>query len=673
MQPIILPQPNIPQKYQFIIDLLQTSCRQLKELHPKFAEELNAVAEAAPIEFCLFEDIIDGVFKTHGNGCGQEAYFFHLMTALEVLWPPKQPEIVGKIVRVLGNRVNEVYVIDLNTLPQDLQEEIRRLEFPLQDNILTCLGVAHNAMAQAISKLDLSKDLGNKAGQLKRIISEFNKEAAKFWPLPKPIKPVETPKVKVRDGELLAFMESFFHYDAICDLIFCRFTNLDPVIGDEACEARPSALIDICEVMFSLIPMDELKCLAFGYQLRHCGDPDPAQFWTVKQRQREGRWSREFMDFCDGVLIPKCGGQMVKDYLTYCKANTLASAMVTDEWQIVSYDRDKGVYGAFKPECRSKLTKCSVVNIRNMAQFVMEKTPNPSLGQVCQVLHLANAAKMDGDKPILSLPIYETMRTVLAYELLKGRPLVVSINEIIVDQNAETYTLHDVYTLAYTANRQKGRFEIGDFSALDKNKPCLSFQCYRLVNVNQPILAPDGADFFTRTGHEFLEIFKTCDFALQTMIYAAIHPVLAGKAILEGETVEASNHGLDAELAWQTTAVGGNNFGGAVDFTRTSVNFSLLDPVCDLAAEYLSFQHLAASCGLGNKQLLTRPGGGQVCVRTLESCAFTIHHINLQSPLMVEERDNKARATIAQGPLLRYHNFDNRKSYGNMDDAKDKK
>lgn len=679
------PNPNIPSAYKVFFDAVEAG--NARSFGDFFSSEqgrdyLEDLADRMT-DFYEVELIVEGVAQANEN-LAADLYVNELKHALLDIWPPAAPDIVNQLRKEFGKERQGIektgtwsdYQIAIGVMPQDVRDayvELSQTDMSKINNVLGSAGLSpdDNTPGKA-------SEVKKKIGEAK---SKFFRALRDAWP--GKAKPKQKKLPAERTDEATERMENHFVYQAVCDLLNGDFIDLDPVIGDEACEARPSALIDIWESVKkaydqelgfvdkqnpssvdnqNLNSVDKAK---FGYCLRHKKDTLPTRLKDVSQIQDESAWSNEFITWCNDVLGNI--GPWAGDYLKWCKANTLASTMACDEWGIVSYDRNKGVYETVeRAHKRAELSTRSIAWIRDMAQALsggdISEHGKAFWQQVAAVLNGADARKNDNGIDVFALPIYEMMRTVLAYESHKGRPVILSLYRIKYDANeGYPYSLTAVHTLVY--DLQTGTWSTADHSNVDPHRPRVCFQAFQLVSAGDPIPVGDGANFFANDGDDYLNGFMACSFALQTMIYSAVHPPVPHDGTLNGNPV-ADDGGRAVLQQLQAGAVA-DSWGQDLAFDRTSA-FSLFDPVCDLATEYQKLLDLGRNCNLHNKQYMTRPGGGQVCERTTDSCAFTIHHINTRSLAQVQARDNAAQNT---GSLKRYHHFDKGESYGTLEEA----
>lgn len=618
-------------------------------------------------DFNLLEDIIDGVADDI-EAEKDVPFIERLKTAIAALYPMERPEFCQKV----AGAINRTNVLTWENILNDQEPTKKKGEIntnPVLGALFEALPInVKTLLIEAFSRaLEDAKTTG-KAENTKEfkiaLTKAFGNELNTLFP--RPDRKLQKTELNTDQAQ-----DQWFIYSALSDLLSGQYENLDPVIGDEACEARPPILLDIREEFLNWAAQKAsvLILLAKSYQARHRND-------VIGKNRRiapESSCTIEFINLCDNFCQTIIEFK-VKDYISLCKMNTVASTMAADEWGIVSYDRDKGIFTPdVKSQKRSQLSIISVSQIRRLAKFVTASSTTQCGGktalQVCNVLERVNAAKDDRGNPICSLPIYETMRTVLCYEGLKGRPILLSLYHISV-QN-EQYTLLDIDTIAYVFNNKTEKFQVVDVSAIDANIPCVTMQGYHLINQNAVINVSDGCNSFAGTLEEYRQGFLSCDMPLQIMIYSAVHPPLAHGSKIDN--VELDDAGREYVKGLQQETTGGNKWDKSNQAITRSSQFSLLDPECNLFAEYEKLYQLGIQVDLNNKQYMSRPGGGQVCVRTLDGCAFTIHHINFQTPLWVLSRNRRAKEV---GRLNRYHNFDTGQSYDSLEEAqgaKDKK
>lgn len=465
-------------------------------------------------------------------------------------------------------------------------------------------------------------------------------------------------------------------------------------------------------------------------------------------------WSKQFTDFCDRFKAFLNDEAAVR-YLTYCYANTMASTLATDEWGMATYDRDRSVYSdQDKAERRMWLSESSVKRLRSMAAKVCELAETddkdaPALfKQVCEVLDQARVVKFDEEKKqelVKCLPIYETMRTILAYELLQGRPIILSVYEIKCTPHDEipgweqfnqkgkeeekdvkdyksiyykkinkggynaTYSVEDVVTVLYQPDKEEKKFkpvvvrskfrESGELDTETGDRPCLAIQAYHLFRDGDPIPVDDEADL-SKPGAGYLGALLSCDLALLVQCYAAIHPVYAGTSLTQDGTLlngkprkekkkeeeekpeekleekqdierreddddePLNDEAVDHMKNVYEKVCGSLDQWANGDIKRRSSRFSLIAPVYTLWSEYEAMRNLAEKCGVQNKlycsrllgEWIERLGGKQTLMaRALDSCAFSIHHMNTNSFKVVSARDDAARKS---DPLGRFHDID---------------
>src|SRR5690606_32888118 len=192
-----------------------------------------------------------------------------------------------------------------------------------------------------------------------------------------------------------------------------------------------------------------------------------------------------------------------------------------------------------KSQRRSFLAGISVEKVITMADFVARNCPKESAKiaqQVLEILKTSSVVKIDDSAEIRLLPIYETMRTVLAYECLKQRPIILSVYQMSCEPyegESAKYRLAAIHTLVY---KLRGGKLTPVKEEIDKDRPCVAFQAYQMVNSSLPIKCPDGAEFFAGSDDSvYIEGLKTCDLALLIQIYAALHPPYASPLYLDDD------------------------------------------------------------------------------------------------------------------------------------------
>ncbi|MDA5193974.1 hypothetical protein [Govanella unica] len=513
----------------------------------------------------------------------------------------------------------------------------------------------------------------------------FGKEVVSKYPRSKANNQTTKQTEKKKPEDRKEIKENILRYIAVADLLIGDLTEIDPVIGDEACEARPPVILDIYQKLIETCGDDYKEvvkwCQAFLW--RHDKDSKVITPSDKISVETESHLSQKFVDFC--IRFSKECTDDEWNYLFYCKAATYTSRLVSDEYEMVSYDRYNSNY--IKDD-RSRLRKSvgslSCYEVKKMAKFVLEQEGcnKDFWSSVVNILEGCNAFKFDqNDKKEMEfsvslLPIYETMRTVFAYQFLKGRPIVLSIcriqcepeesegNEEDVDAREAKYKIIDIPIFVYRPDPKRGNFVCSEVLP-DDNEPCFTIQAYQLVDKNIPTKdLPEDCNFMMSLEKDYNQEISGCDIGLLTMIYSSIHPVLAGGAQIGDDVLEKTGLPMIQSLYKKFSKFEIDTEIKNVPLTKLS--FNLCNPKVSLAEEYGILKNFGFSCDLSNKQYITRPGGKQTCARSLTSVGFTIHHINVQRYGMIKDKAKKAMNTE---DLPRFYNFDAGKSFGTLKES----
>lgn len=707
MDTVLEPKKRVPKSVQYFLELVRRGeVQTLEDLfgEPKYEELLRDLV--SDIDWLKIEDIVDAFAKlAKEESWSPETYHQNLLIAFNDFYPDPQPvwadilkgyvqkigpvaigEIAGMVrdVAIILKKIEEIKLVKGDS--RALEEELKNFVPKGQKNSLTFVGVVRGCMGgyeeliqEPPQQLVLAYETcyqsnsSNKGGLMKAFGSKVNE----LYPRQntKLVKPfLKTTKAK----------EDSLYCLAVADLLVGNLADLDPVIGDESCEARPPIILDLHEKLIQFCDVKKLQIIKFchGYLYRHGKDGDMVSNVQAVIVAEESAWSIKFVNFCT-AFFEHCGEEL-KEYLFLCKAATYTSKLASDEWDIVSYDRYNSRYsldGRTSLRRRLSITSCNYV--RNMVDVLLEsgscdKKFWSEVGTVlkkCTVFKFDQKNSVEENNKLQILPIYETMRTVFAYQFVKKRPIVLSIYRIMCTPEGEqsieypgaNYGLISVPVLVYRPNGDTGNYQLSHDMPGD-DEPCLSIQAYQLVNVSETgKQQPDGCDFFLSGDHDYLEGFKSCDISLLTMVYSAVHPPLAGGARLDNDN-ELPESGVDFEIQLQQVASSGEGVTVKELQSRNKGTFNLCNPVINLVSEYKTLRELAFGCGLDNKQYISRPGGGQVCVRTMTSVGFTIHHINVQRFGVVKK---KAEEAMSSGDKQRFHNFDSGKSYPTKEKAEE--
>lgn len=468
---------------------------------------------------------------------------------------------------------------------------------------------------------------------------------------------------------------------AIAALVLGDFTRFDPVIGDEACEARPPFIMDAWQLLMEFFgeSTQRLRKLASGYIYRH--RKAYSDYDLKELKEGESLWSQafteeaaKFKDILSGLYHAGV------DYLCLCYANTASSYLATDEWGMVSFDRERNPFGwknqALKDErirLQSALSDHSVAYVRAMAAKLAQDHDTPLLHTVAGVLDNANIHRGDKGMPVHCLPIYEIMRTVLAHELAAERPIILSLNQIKCSPQGDSEPRPALYELMLHTLFYKpvnGRYVLAEppvEESLDYDRPCLAIQAYQMVVEGQAMACSDDLEGFGTIGDAYIETFGKCDISLLVQAYAAVHPPFHHKA-------EDTNGAIEDQRTYMAKIyeeVTGSGLPSPEPITRDSMEFHLLAPHMDLVTEYVTMHQLGQANDMANKQYITRLlgedwkhlGSETNCMRALDSCSFSIHHMNVNSWNKVVERDHEARATLS---LPRFHDFQSGESIENL-------
>lgn len=468
---------------------------------------------------------------------------------------------------------------------------------------------------------------------------------------------------------------------AVAALARSEFTRFDPVIGDEACEARPPFIIDAWEVLEKSFNLPMVRRLADAYVARH-----EKRYTTYDLKgpgTEESAWTQKFVDVAARFrkeLVAHWPG--ADEYLALCYANTAASYMAVDEIQMASFDRERNPFGGTPDEIRNKRVKiqselsiCSVAYLKKLAEDLACGS-NKMLAEIAAFLRNLNFARKDKGLPIYCLPIYETMRTVLAHEARKKRSIILSLYQIdcnpqaadreiakgkIIPGGAE-YTAR-VKTLFFTPDGN-GVYRVAEApKEEDGDRPCLAIQAYQLRNMKTKMMAAgDGVTGFDAAGEEYFKLIERCDLALLVQAYAAAHPVLPRAVPDQGEELFQKLYPTVGETPESVTRLS---------------ELQLLTREQDRALEHAVMKQLAESCDMGGKQYIERLIGDNwahlgldaesYCIRSATPCSFSVHHMNVNTWNTVRARDAQANSVTEKISLPRFHAFNDGSSFEDIE------
>lgn len=627
------------------------------------------------------EDIIDGCNIDYASVQNKTEFAKLVEEAFGAYYPDPEPKEIGDI---------RNYCVRLKEMPESydalLNVQIEKkipaekkggkptiVKIPMTEEYPVLVGEYGPLLRDALhSGIDKARS-GAAKDWKKNFGVGFNEITAKLFPKPSN----RFIRDDLSDG---GQRENLFIYDACAALLKGDFTRLDPVIGDEACEERPPIVIDLWEALTDYVQnVEDIKVLLQGYLDRHKDDEDRVS--SKVKFASDSDWSNKFITVCSDFAKSAKLDIPVFDYLKSCYANTTASVLAADEWGMASFDRDRAVYDAnAKENCREMLSVMSVTQMQRMAVHVVKsgKVYGRIFEQIIEVLNRIKATKKDA--LVKSLPIYEVMRTVLAYEYVKERPIILTVHQIRCTPNGDmndpectaTYDLVDIDTYYYKP--QSGKFHAVPLLGLsdnEKSRPCVAIQAYHVVTSGNIIPnIGDGLDF-SALGDGYRDVIAACDLSLLVQCYAAIHPIFAGEVILEDSKVLDMDSSLEYMNGLYGSVFGTEGTDWDEAPTRRSALFKLAEPQYSLAAEYNALRRLAIACGLVNKQYIKRLLGNQwaklkkktLCARSLDSCAFSIHHINTNSLNNIIERN---RTSLGIKSLGRFHEFDSKQSYQDL-------
>lgn len=482
----------------------------------------------------------------------------------------------------------------------------------------------------------------------------------------------------------------YYFIKACWYLLNKQFEDLDPVIGDEACEARPPFIIDMwfkldkAQKASGETPETFVKWFQF-YEMRH------RKYGSEEGIDRVESWStKQIVDFFHTVFTEK-----EREYLGAAVGCVMSGVMFRDEWGLESFERARAMKPEDKERFRNILGAQSTENVLIMARALRDENETVELFKdIVKLLEGVEAlregeakrelaeeeAKQDAGG-IRCLPIYETMRTVLAWEFKCDRPIMLSIWQIKCTESekntdgvaAQTplnrnarYECEDVTILYLRPNSETGKYEYCEAGEDWKDRPMVHFKAYHLVNDKDPIEENVHGPSLAPIGDDYIHAIKEIDFGVLLQCYAAVHPPIPHKAELWiGHQKFLSEQHVAAIEGFYREELGqeqGERLFDENGLSRKNISFSLMRPEYRLQDEYFALSRIGDNACVKNKQYIIRCLGDDwahefktQAYRSLESCAFSIHHIHVETPAQMQKNRSKY---LEKRELPRFHNFD---------------
>lgn len=218
--------------------------------------------------------------------------------------------------------------------------------------------------------------------------------------------------------------------EAMQALLTHNFDALDPALGDASCEMRPFFLLDLSDRLqgsaadMGLSP-PALAEAASRYQQRHrqdneetgviaddAADPDEMALWH--------RLTQALARPDDPVDAA--------DFLALCRGYTVAASLQVDEFALPVASRLRRRHPLSADDAAmERLGRMTCALMAWASARLARWSPSPLLEEVAAVLRQPRGRKQMEGATLPLVPIYEAMRSVLGYEWMAGRPIVLSL------------------------------------------------------------------------------------------------------------------------------------------------------------------------------------------------------------------------------------------------------
>lgn len=726
--------PQIPNSVIEFIDLVRDGkARTLQDIHgSELLEKINRHPDRNSIE-----NIIDGAFLEMGNA-NDHHVADELTRRFTLFFPDREPSsLVAALEDIIKKRVAGWDEVVQEFLPRDMIERIKReyetvypqlqqlaklpkheakqerdklwesfkgtfSSFVDEESMPTLFAKLNVDFYKGIQHLSIDRfernesDLdkvapayreayANLSGANKELLQAFKTKLSQLFP-----------KRSQKQNKYRQETENLIWNLAVAALVRGDFTRFDPVIGDEACEARPPFIMDVWDLLMKKFrhELSDLQKLADGYVYRHQKSyaehdlqppkDDGESLWSMAFTERAAAFkvalASIYGDTGDESEVKKWTVDGV-EYLVSCYKNTAASHLATDELGMASFDRERNPF-RWKPNniktkrsaLQAELSNQSVQCLRALAARLAEE--DKSFVSVANVLNKVNVTR--GDKPIACLPIYETMRTVLTHELVNRRPIILSLYQISCtpDEGKEVHRparySFKPHTLFYESDGKRYQLsKTPQSGSINYSRPCLAIQAYQMVVENSEMTCGDGLVAFGATNDAYLDMIQQCDLSLLILTYAALHPIFPRTA------VDGDLNPIEKPLEFMAKIYQSLHLpdGESQLITRAWTRFNLTGEVMGLTHELTTFANLGMANDMAGKQYIKRLLGNEwshlgktICERSMGNCSFSVHHMNVNSWEKVLERDSLALGRTA---IPRFHDFQTGQSFGALPEKQD--
>lgn len=243
------------------------------------------------------------------------------------------------------------------------------------------------------------------------------------------------PVERKSDPTLIGRLRQKHLLEGVHALIAGDFDAIDPAIGDASCEMRPFFLLDLRERVLRALDVMGVRLptalrLIAAYRARHADDPDETAIIAADDLTTDPEAAEDMALWrrLTGALSMPGDPVDAKVFLSLCRGYSLATSLQLDEFllPVSSRMRRKHPLSA-DPWGLEMLGRMTVDLMAWAAADIVRRRPTAATEAAAAVLSKPRAFKdMEGARLPL-LPIYEAMRTILAYECLAGRPLILSL------------------------------------------------------------------------------------------------------------------------------------------------------------------------------------------------------------------------------------------------------
>jgi hypothetical protein len=325
--------------------------------------------------------------------------------------------------------------------------------------------------------------------------------------------------------EEAAFLDQLFLRGALADLILGRAEHLDPVTGDAACQLRAPFIVDARLETMNFLEAEKVDvpqlaewvrefCAANGLN-KMTGALPPVQTLRLRWQPERPELNHIFSKLLGHLqnTAGKGGKIDTTSFLALAKALTLTQDAEVDAFGLPVARHTSIIYRDSRELDKRKTGLASLTRdyILNMTELLASSPNevNPALAPMLQASLQKSEAYLPLGKgqKLPCLPMYSGLRTVLLYEEMQGRPLVIYLKRLGFQKDPgfqkvkgiprlnspfaalDQETRHSLIgaEVFYLLPRAGGGFELADQpDDLAANRPALCIDAWSMIDLDNP-------------------------------------------------------------------------------------------------------------------------------------------------------------------------------------------